>query len=123
MFKDLYSLLPPYGQILLTIGIVFVGVVAAWRGFLDIKKTPAPPSYHPDMPIWLMMGPMHDAFQSVHEIAEQSRVQVAILRDIDKTLVEIDRGTQYTHYVLEAILRNQELGGDPQLPPKGYRRS
>lgn len=124
MFKELYSALPLYGQVLLTIGIVIVGVTAAWKGFHENAKK------HEDahdadprvIPMWLMVGPMHDALQSMHDVAESNRTQVAILRDIDKTLDNMDRGQQYTHYVLEAILRNQEMGVSLTPPPPRYTR-
>lgn len=123
MFKELYDVLPLYGQILLTVGIVFVGCFMAYRGFVDNAKKHAAsdnaPTHDGPIPIWLMMGPMHDALQSIHEIAECNRTQTTILRDMDKTLERLDQGQKYTHYVLENLLRNQELAVPP--PSRDFR--
>ncbi len=38
MFKEIYEVLPPYGQVLLTVVVVIVGGIMAWRG-MPGKKT------------------------------------------------------------------------------------
>ncbi len=74
--------------------------------------------------MWLMVGPVHDVMQSIHGASEDGRTKIAILRDIDKTLTSMDRGQEYTHYLLEAILRNQELTGvGAGMPPPRNPRS
>lgn len=125
MFKELYNALPDYGQVLLTLVIVGMGGLAAWYGFIEnLRKHNAPVAPAPDpanIPMWLMMGPAHEAIQSLHEISRHIEMQNTILRDIDKTLEQMDRGQQYTHYVLEAILRDTSLNELPSRDPR-YRR-
>jgi hypothetical protein len=121
MFKELYNALPPDGQILLTLVVIAIGGFATWRGLTDNKKkeTPDPNT----IPMWLMIGPVRDALQEIRNIAEDGRTGNAILRDIDQTLTRLDRGQEYTHQVLEAILRNQELAVPPPSRDPHYRRN
>lgn len=119
MFKELYNALPPDGQILLTLVVIAIGGFATWRGLVDKKKEAPDPG---TIPMWVMIGPVHDALQAIHDMAEEGRTRNAVLRDIDQTLERIDRGQQYTHQVLEAILRNQELAVPPPSRDPHYRR-
>lgn len=120
MFKELYDVLPAYGQVVLTVVIVAIGGLATWKGLRDKnKKLESEGGISSSaIPMFLMMGPVHDALQSIHEIAEQSRTQNAILHDINQTLDRMDRGQQYTHSILENILRDQELM-DPRYRRRG----
>lgn len=97
-----------------------MGILAAWRGFFDGAKK-STHSTAPDIPIWLMMGPMHEAIQSIHELSRHAEAQTVILRDIDKTLDRMDQGQKYTHFVLEAILRDQALSVPPPSRDDRYR--
>lgn len=116
MFKELYDVLPPNGQLALTVVIVIIGGFAAWKGLSDNKKK-IDGKNDTNIPMFVMMGPVHDALQSIHSMAEESRTQTATLKDIDKTLERMDRGQQYTHYVLEALLRDEQL--DPRYRRRG----
>jgi hypothetical protein len=120
MFKELYNALPPDGQILLTLVVIAIGGFATWRGWSDNKKKEAADPN--TIPMWLMIGPVRDALQEIRNMAEDGRTGNAILRDIDQVLTKIDRGQEYTHQLLEAILRNQELAVPPPSRDPHYRR-
>jgi hypothetical protein len=118
MYSELFNLLPPYGQILLTLVVLTVGGFAAWRGLVDRPKSTEPSHA---IPMYFMVGPMHDALQSIHGMAEDNRTRTAIMRDVDKTLTRIDLGTAYTHRLLEEIVRNQEMRED-YVPPSSRKK-
>lgn len=130
MSNEIYDALPPIGQFLLSIGIAIGGGLAAWQGLKRSGKAIAntsPQQYAGDGPIptWAMMGPVHEVMQTIHDMAEESRKQTVHLHDIAKRLNDLDHGQEYTHHLLEAILRNQELRPDmagvpTQQPP--FRR-
>lgn len=61
------------------------------------------------VPMWAMMGPVHEVMQTIHDMAEEGRKRTAVLMDIAKTLRDIDKGTEYTHRLLEEIIRDREL--------------
>lgn len=120
LLKQIYDILPPRGQDIFGAIIIAFGVfvmVQAWLNGRKAAAAPAPQVAQPrDVPQWLMMGPLHDMMQSVHEVAEQSRLdnehartQLAILRDIDKGITRFNNGQEYTHRILEEVLRGQEF--------------
>ena len=127
MSKEIFDSLPPWGQIVLTIiGIVF-GAYVMWKGLSDRNK-------HGDaakernvnsgeVPLWTMMGPAHEAIQTVHDIAEEARKQTTVLVDMAKGIASFNRGQEHTHQLLENMMRNQELRPDAvsvhqQSPPR-----
>lgn len=112
MFKELYDILPPYGQILLTLVIVGVGAYAAWQGLKKAKSGGEPPSSNGPVPMWVMMGPVHVTMQTILTMAEEQRKLSAIEADQLRMLERIDRGQDYLLRLMEAILRNQEMRKD-----------
>lgn len=110
MSIELYELLPPFGQALLTVGVVVVGTTSAWLGLRAKKPEAEDPRV---IPMFILVGPVHDALQSVHGMSEQSRLQTTELKDIARILTAMDRGQDYTHNLLEAILRSHEMSSPP----------
>lgn len=123
--KEIFDALPPTGQMVFGAVIMAVGAFLAVRGLMDgFKRSPElPPQHDPRViPTWLMYGPLHDMMQSVHEIAEQGRMQcenqrtqLAVMRDIDKAITRFNNGQEYTHRLMEAILNDQQ-GVSPPMP-------
>ncbi len=68
-----------------------------------------------EVPNFILSGPLHDAMETIDEIAEEARKATAAVRDVKTDLDAIDRGQHYTHQLLEAVLRNQELA-PPSAP-------
>jgi len=79
-----------------------------------------------ELPSFIIHGPLHDTMKVVDEIAEETRRATADIREVKSDIGDLDRGQQYTHHLLEAILRNQELRPDPAVtlpaPPTHHRR-
>lgn len=67
------------------------------------KPAIAPP---PPVPQWIMMGPMHDMMQSVHEVAEEARRTNDLLREVKDLLGDNVRETQHARQTLE-LIRNE----------------
>lgn len=129
MSNEIFDALPPIGQFLLSIGVAVGGGLAAWQGLKRAGKTVPPQQYagNGPVPTWAMMGPVHEVMQTIHGMAEESRKQSAALQDIAKRMNDLNHGEEYTHYILEAILRNQELRPDmanvsTHTPPFNPRR-
>lgn len=115
MSDDISKYLPPWGQALLTFLIVTLSGLAAWRGLTEKKDRSAPEDPRL-MPLWTMMGPVHEAIQTVHDMAENDRSQLETLRHINTTLMDmarvldnIDRGQGHTHKLFEEMIRELDL--------------
>lgn len=94
----------PIIQAALGILIVLVGVYFMTRGQRDNAAKP------PELiPSWLMMGPLHDMMQSVHEVAEQGRQQTDLLRRIDDQMGDLLRQTEINKATLETIRNESRL--------------
>lgn len=124
IFKVVFDALPPekqaiVGSFILAFGAFVVALTwMSWRRPVNQQTTQESLTG----PVWLSLGPAHEAMEAMHELAEQSRVMVelqrsnhAVLRDIDKSLTDLNRGQAFTHALLESIVRNQELGIHPTL--------
>ncbi len=58
------------------------------------------------VPQWIMMGPMHDMMQSVHEVAEEARRTNDLLREVKDLLGDNVRETQHARQTFE-LIRNE----------------
>lgn len=104
--------------------IIAMCVYAVAHAIIDRKKPEARQTVAAEstigqgtpVPVWAMMGPVHEVMQTIHDMAEEARKSNVILTDICKVQRDIDRGQAYTHQLLENILRNQELRED-YVPP------
>jgi hypothetical protein len=90
----------PIVQAAVALLILSIALLLVWRASRD--KAPA----REPVPQWLMMGPLHDMMQSVHEVAEQGRQQTDLLRRIDDQMGDLLRQTEMNKSTLEAI-RNE----------------
>jgi hypothetical protein len=139
IIKQIFDLLPPEGQKIFGTVILTFGVFIMIRAWIEgktraIPVAPAPTAVQRgvgEIPSWVLVGPMHDMMQSVHEVAEQGRVtnellktHLAVLRDLDKTLTEMDRGQNYTHRLMEETMRDKDLENyrRSQSAPRGLRK-
>lgn len=82
--------------------VVFAGLWLMRRGEKD--KKPEQP-----IPQWLMMGPLHDMMQSVHEVAEQGRRSNDLLREIKDIAGDQLRQSEMNKATLEAIRNESRL--------------
>jgi len=103
----------PVAQGFFIIVIAFMGFMAIRRG--DRDRRAGVSQRNVEMPMYLMGGPVHDAIGAIHDIAEESR-------KISTMLKNIDEGQSYTHKLLEAILRNQELRPETAPPQRPTRK-
>lgn len=91
----------PIIQAALGILIVLVGVYFMTRGQRDNASKP------PELiPSWLMMGPLHDMMQSVHELAEEARRTNDLLKDSNDILGDVLTEFRTARQTLEMI-RNE----------------
>lgn len=91
----------PIIQVALSILIVIGGLYFITRGQRDNANKP------PELiPQWLMIGPLHDMMQSVHEVAEEARRTNDLLREINDAMGDILRENQSARQTLEMI-RNE----------------
>lgn len=130
IFRIIFDALPPDKQAILGSFILTFGVFVVVWTWLSGKRSVSPDIMPTIAPSWSVFGPVHEAMDAIHELVEQNRALIelhktngAVLRDISKTLSDIDRGQAYTHRLLEFIERNQELGIHPALAPRPERRS
>jgi len=61
------------------------------------------------IPAWMLYGPAHDAMASVHQLAEQGRVQIHILERMEVVLKEIAREQLKARQALEMIRNESRL--------------
>lgn len=141
MIKEILDALPLQGQLIFGAVIIGLGAFFTVRGWLEGRKPQmSEATAGIGIPAWIMMGPVHDMMQSVHDIADNSRQQTTILRenqgilaehakkqtdihqanqgilrDIAKELSDWNHGQEFGHRLLEYIARNQELGIHPGL--------
>lgn len=126
MLDEIYKALPPWGQGLLTLLVVGIGVGASMLGLR--KRAEDKPHVTPEdimkIPVWIMMGPVHEVIQTIHDMAENQRNMYAELQrisaagmDATRELDSLNRGQEYTHKLLEEILRHNEM----LVPPAPYQ--
>lgn len=103
--KEAFSFTGPFPIIQAAVLLIVIyGIyAAATRGQRDSGAKPEP------VPQWLMMGPLHDMMQSVHEVAEQGRQQTDLLRRIEGQLGDLLRQTEIAKATLEAIRNESRL--------------
>lgn len=91
----------PIIQVAVAAAVFYAIWAAATRGSRDSAAKP------PELiPQWLMIGPLHDMMQSVHEVAEEARRTNDLLREINDAMGDILRENQSARQTLEMI-RNE----------------
>ena len=93
----------PIIQSAVAITILLGALYLVMRAARD-KPPPLPP--REPVPQWIMMGPMHDMMQSVHEVAEEARRTNDLLREVKDLLGDNLRETQHARQTLE-LIRNE----------------
>lgn len=94
----------PVIQVAVAAAVFYAIWAAATRGSRDNASKP------PELiPQWLMIGPLHDMMQSVHEVAEQSRRTNDLLREIKDVMSDGLREAQQARQVLELIRNESRL--------------
>ncbi len=129
MLDDIYKALPPWGQGLHTLLVVGMGVGASLFGLRkkpDERHVQQVSDDPMKIPIWVMMGPIHEVIQTIHDMAENQRNMYAELQRISaatmdgtRELDNMNRGQEYTHRLLEEILRHNDM----TPPPAPYQPS
>lgn len=124
-FSEFFTSLP--APLAITGVIAAACAYAVARAVLDRRKPEARSAVAQEgtigqqpVPLWAMMGPVHEVMQTVHDMAEESRKQSAALADIARTARDIEKGTSYTHRLLEELIRDREM--DPSAPPPHHQR-
>ena len=91
----------PIIQVAVAAAVFYAIWAAATRGSRDNAAKP------PELiPQWLMIGPLHDMMQSVHEVAEEARRTNDLLREVRDGQGDILRETQHARQTLE-LIRNE----------------
>jgi hypothetical protein len=94
----------PIIQAALGVLIVLVGVYFMTRGQRDNAAKP------PELiPSWIVMGPLHDMMQSVHEIAEEARRTNDLLKDGNDILGDLLAEVRTNRQTLELIRNESRL--------------
>ncbi len=83
--------------------IIVITFSAIWMNRRGERERKNNGSSNMEIPMFLMGGPVHDVIGAIHDIAEESRTQNAILRDIANGLHESNRNMVRTHGLLENI--------------------
>lgn len=94
----------PIIQVAVAAAVFYAIWAAATRGSRDSASKP------PELiPQWLMIGPLHDMMQSVHEVAEEARRTNDLLREINDAMGDILRENQSARQTLELIRNESRL--------------
>jgi hypothetical protein len=84
------------------VGLILLGgIYMMTRGNQDNATKP------PELiPQWILIGPLHDMMQSVHEVAEEARRSNDLLREFKDLQNDILREMQHARQTLE-LIRNE----------------
>lgn len=82
--------------------ILAIAIALIWRASRDKQVAPTIPAH-------FLMGPLHDCFENIRDLAEQSRQQTEILRRIDGHVDGLVRQTEITKATLETIRNESRL--------------
>lgn len=94
----------PIIQVVVSAMILLAGVYVMTRGSRDNATKP------PELiPQWILIGPLHDMMQSVHEVAEEARRTNDLLREINDAMGDILRENQSARQTLELIRNESRL--------------
>lgn len=94
----------PIIQVAVAAAVFYAIWAAATRGSRDSASKP------PELiPQWLMMGPAHDAMQSVHELAEEARRTNDLLKDSNDILSDVLTEFRTARQTLELIRNESRL--------------
>jgi hypothetical protein len=96
----------PIIQSAVAITILLGALYLVMRATRDKPAIPPPLPPREPVPQWLMMGPLHDMMQSVHEVAEEARRTNDLLREVKDLLGDNVRETQHARQTLE-LIRNE----------------
>jgi hypothetical protein len=109
--SEALAALKPFPVVQSTVALLMIlgAIYIAFRATRD--KPPLPPPLPPPelFPQWLMMGPMHDMMQSVHEVAEEARRTNDLLREIKDIMGDMLRQSEMAKATLEAIRNESRL--------------
>ena len=93
----------PIIQFAVAAAVFYAIWAAATRGNRDSASKPEA------VPQWIMIGPMHDMMQSVHEVAEEARRTNDLLREFKDLQSDILRELQISRQTLELIRNESRL--------------
>ena len=100
---DLFKVIAPWPivfQVAIVGLIAFFGIMLMRKGERDRKLEDQSKGL---VPMWAMMGPVHEGIQAVHDMAEETRNTNNILREIAETLHGLDKGQIYVIQLLEDL--------------------
>lgn len=94
----------PIIQVAVAAAVFYAIWAAATRGSRDSASKP------PELiPQWLMIGPLHDMMQSVHEVAEEARRTNDLLKDSNDILGDVLTEFRTARQTLELIRNESRL--------------
>ena len=94
----------PIIQVAVAAAVFYAIWAAATRGSRDSASKP------PELiPQWLMIGPLHDMMQSVHEVAEEARRTNDLLKDSNDILSDVLTEFRTARQTLELIRNESRL--------------
>lgn len=94
----------PIIQVAVAAAVFYAIWAAATRGQRDNAAKP------PELiPQWLMIGPLHDMMQSVHEVAEEARRTNDLLKDNNDILGDVLTEFRTARQTLELIRNESRL--------------
>lgn len=94
----------PIIQVAVAAAVFYAIWAAATRGSRDNASKP------PELiPQWLMIGPLHDMMQSVHEVAEEARRTNDLLKDSNDILSDVLTEFRTARQTLELIRNESRL--------------
>lgn len=94
----------PIIQVAVAAAVFYAIWAAATRGSRDNAAKPPEP-----IPQWILIGPLHDMMQSVHEVAEQGRRTNELLREVKDANGDLLRELQHARQTLELIRNESRL--------------
>jgi len=96
----------PLAQMIMISLVAGLGIVMMRKSDRDRKRDDAkiePP------PLWSMMGPVHEAIQAIHDMAEEARKANSTHREILDAVSDIHKTQIYIMQILEDIRNEKAL--------------
>jgi hypothetical protein len=97
----------PLAQMIMISLVAGLGIVMMRKSDRDRKNSDDGKIEPP--PLWSMMGPVHEAIQAIHDMAEESRKANATHREIFDTISDIHKTQIYIMQILEDIRNDKGL--------------
>lgn len=106
--SDAFKALSGYPIIQASVAVLvfLAGIHVMRRGEKDRKSNGAA---EPVIPSWALYGPAHEAMGAIHEMNEQSRQQVELLRRVEELLKGLDHSSRVSKAILEVIRNESRL--------------